>query len=90
MLTGPALGSDTTPTFTWASIVGAAKYDLVVHDKTSMTYNVIRNTTLTGTSWESSVALTASHLYHAYIRAIAPSGTPGPWSGVWIFEVTGP
>lgn len=77
--------SNSTPTFTWQQVDGAAHYDLWV-DKVGGQSQMIRQETLTGTSFTPSKSLAAG-TYRAWIRAVATNGDVSVWSTSLEFSV---
>ena len=73
-------GGDTTPTFGWSAVAGAARYDLWVNDLTSGQSQVIRNMNIAGTSFTPATPLTNGHEYIWTVRAIDGGGTAGNWA----------
>ena len=69
--------SDTTPTFTWRPVDGAARYDLWV-DRLGGATQVIRQQNLTSPSFTAST-LPAGN-YRSWVRAISTTGEFAPWS----------
>jgi hypothetical protein len=79
----PADGSstkDTTPTFSWAAVPGAVKYNLVVDDNSDFSSAAI-NVNRIGTTHTASIAL-AEGLYHWKVRARGVDGALSAWSEV--------
>jgi len=77
--------SDTTPTFTWRPVDGAARYDLWVNQVGGQA-QIIRQQNLTGTSYTPAIPL-PSGSYRAWIRAISSTGEVSPWSVEVAFTV---
>jgi hypothetical protein len=79
-------GTDATPnvTFTWTSVTAAVHYDLWVNDLTTAQTQVIRQPTLTGTSF---TATLMNGSYQAWVRAIDASGDLGAWTSAVNFTV---
>lgn len=75
-----------TPGLTWAPITGAVKYDLWINNLTTGEQQVVRNTSLTGTSWVSPENLPMGG-YRAWIRGVNSSGTSATWSRAFDFFV---
>ena len=69
--------SDTTPTFTWRPVDGAARYDLWV-DRLGGASQVIREQNLTSPSFTSST-LPAGN-YRSWVRAVSTTGEFALWS----------
>ncbi len=68
----PAAGYD-LPTFTWSSVAGAANYAISVTDKAAPTVPAI-STTVSGTSFTPTTALTPGHSYTWSISAVSTNG----------------
>lgn len=71
---------DTTPTFEWTALDGAARYDVWVNDATTGQSGVIRETHVSGTNLTPSVILTPGHRYVWTVRGINDEGVPGAWA----------
>ena len=67
---------DTTPTFEWTTITGAATYELYL----STTGGVVTQTGLTGSSWTPAGPL-SNGILRWWVRGATGGGTPGAWSG---------
>ena len=67
------------PTFKWSPLVGAVYYDLQVDSVLDIRPQIIRRTTLTGTSFVTPANLRLG-LYEVKIRAIDAGGVPSKWS----------
>ena len=78
-LTPSASTNDTTPTVSWRTVDGAAKYDLQVGRIDVPQSQVIRQQNLTTTSYTPTVPL-APGTYRAWIRAISSTMESSPWS----------
>jgi hypothetical protein len=72
--------SSATPTFQWASVAGAASYDLWADDLTTGQTEVVRNTQLAATSWTATSPLVPGHKYQWWVRAFSADGDYSPWS----------
>ena len=75
------------PTFRWNTLVGAVYYDLQVDSVLDIRPQIIRRTTLTGTSFVAPANLRLG-LYEVKIRAIDAGGVPSKWSVLVSFYVT--
>ncbi len=75
------------PTFKWSPLVGAVYYDLQVDSVLDIRPQIIRRTTLTGTSFVAPANLRLG-LYEVKIRAIDAGGVPSKWSLLASFFVT--
>ena len=71
-----------TPTITWNSAAGAAEYQVLVRDASSVVIDV----TQAGTSLTPATAL-ANGVHRAWVRAISAGGVVGPWSAPASFTV---
>ena len=69
--------SDTTPTFTWRPVDGAARYDLWV-DRLGGASQVIREQNLTRPSFTSSTQSPGN--YRSWVRAVSTTGEFALWS----------
>ena len=78
--------SDTTPTFTWGAVGGAARYSLWV-DRVGVQSGYIRNTAIQQTNFTPTTALPVG-TYRVWVRAISTSGELAPWSLVREFQIT--
>jgi len=80
-----------TPTFTWNAVADAAHYyiwvNAVVNGSEVLNAPVLKNATLTGTSWKTSTALTRNRSYVWYIGAVSNDGTT-VWSAGKTFFIT--
>jgi hypothetical protein len=74
------------PTFRWSPLVGAVYYDLQVDSVLDIRPQIIRRTTLTGTSFVAPANLRLG-LYEVKIRAIDAGGVPSKWSVLASFFV---
>lgn len=79
---------DTTPTFEWSSVVGAAEYELLVYD-IAAGQAVIDQDGIGGTSFTAATELSGGRDYQAFVRAVNGSGEPGDYSQPHEFEITG-
>lgn len=77
------------PTLSWEALPGAVRYDLWVNNKSSGANQVIRNTSIAGTSFVPGSELPLG-LYEAWVRGIDASGIPGQWSRTTTFHVMPP
>lgn len=85
VLTPGANTSDTTPEFRWLPVANAVTYEIQVNNQTTTTPNVIREASLTGTTFTPPTAL-AGGTYRVWVRAISSSSN-GPWSVLKEFVV---
>ena len=76
----------TTPMFEWTNVADSNRFDLWVDDITSGESQVIRQPSLTGTSFTPAVALADNHSYRTWVRAGNEFGF-GPWSNAADFYV---
>lgn len=86
--------TDTTPTFTWQSIDGAASYDLWVNNLTTGASQVIRTTIPAAqggaqTTFTPANPLPASN-YRWWVQAVTSTGLRGAWSVGTDFQVPVP
>ncbi len=81
---------DSTPTFRWGGVTGAATYDLWVNDLTTGQSQVIRETSLTGMSFTPTVPLTIGNEYLWTVRAINDDGVAGGFATQVRFRVLDP
>ena len=86
--------TDTTPTFRWQPIDGAANYDLWVNNTTTGVTQVIRATVpqkagATEITYTPATAMPASN-YRWWVQAITANGTRGAWSAGTDFLVPVP
>ncbi|MCA9049197.1 MAG: S8 family serine peptidase, partial [Planctomycetaceae bacterium] len=79
--------TDITPLFRWDGT--ADRFDLWVNNISTGQSQVIRNTTLTGNSYESEVALEQGR-YRAWIQGYNALEERGPWSAAIVFTVDVP
>eukprot|EP00913_Durusdinium_trenchii_P023462 g22040.t1 len=79
---------DTTPTFVWSSVSGAADYQLIVYD-IAAGQAVITQNNIVSTSFTPAVPMLAGRDYQAFVRAFDSFGQPGGFSGAHEFTVTG-
>ena len=78
--------NDAVPVFEWTSVDSAATYELRVEDLDNGKTEIIRETSLTGTSFEAVDPLASGH-YQMSVRAIDANGQEGAWSASLIFEL---
>ena len=85
----PADGSstpDTTPTFSWTAVPGAAGYDLQLADSRAGVESApVQNAA--GTSYTPSSALTDKHTHYWRVQAKDGDGQSGPWSGIIAIQI---
>lgn len=87
-MTGPIQSSnDTTPTFTWLSLSGAASFQLWVDRVDTYVQGVINVSNLTGVSYTPSAALPVG-TYRVWMRAISTAGVVSNWSDPLTFTIT--
>ena len=92
VLTGPAPVApavaleDQLPTFTWNAVARAETYDLWVNNDTTGQVQIIRNTSIVGTSYTSLTTLPQGR-YRAWVRGINSAGEVGSWSAALGFEI---
>lgn len=86
-MTGPIQSSnDTTPTFTWLSLSGAASYQLWVDRVDTYVQGVVNVSNLTGVSYTPSTALPVG-TYRVWMRAISTAGVTSDWSEPLTFVI---
>lgn len=85
IMTGPGASASPTPTISWTPVAGAVRYDLWVNNTSTGQSQVIRQQTLTGTSFTSG-ALPAG-TYTAWVQAYASNGRASGWSSPLTFTV---
>lgn len=73
-----------TPLFTWTTVSGAVRYELVIADELLTPLHT--ESALTGTAWSPTAPLSAGS-YRAWIRAFASDDTPTVTSAVISFSV---
>lgn len=78
---------DTTPTFEWSAVSGAATYEIWVNDLTSGEEGVIREKGISGTQFTPSTPLAADHEYVWTVRAVTDNGATGPWQDHGTFSI---
>jgi hypothetical protein len=81
------LTASADPTFTWSTVTGADHYDVWANDLTTGQSQVLRNQTVSGTSWTPPTGLVQGQAYDWWVRAVNATGTPGPWSSAQYFTV---
>eukprot|EP00913_Durusdinium_trenchii_P028498 g26726.t1 len=87
VLTSPLQSSsDTTPTFAWTSVSGAATYDLIVYNVT--TGQLDGALTGLGVTQITQPSPVNFGQYQAFVRAVDSFGVAGPWSAGRNFEIT--
>ena len=85
----PADGStivNTTPTFSWNAVPGAAGYELQLGDSLAGVANALAESVL-GTSYTAASALNIGQTYYWRVRAKDSSGQLGAWSAVQSLNV---
>jgi hypothetical protein len=70
-------------------VAGAARYDVWVDDVTARQSQVLRNSTLTGSSWTAPSNLTPGHSYRWWVGAVSNSGGAITWSSPQNFAIPG-
>ena len=78
--------TDTTPTFSWDAVPGAADYELRIADSQSG-LDSAATVSVTGTSYTPSAALTNLQTYYWQVRAKDGAGQFGAWSNVHSLRV---
>ncbi len=86
LLTPSGTTSDTTPTFTWTAVEGAASYRLWV-DHVGVQSGIINQNAVAGTSFTALSALPTGN-YRVWLRAVGVDGTLGNWSSAVDFTIT--
>jgi predicted phage tail protein len=81
----PSGSAVTLPTFSWNAVPLASQYDIWVQD--ANTGQVLRDQSVTGTTWTPASPLTQGDHYNWWVRAIDSIGSPGPWSATQSFTV---
>jgi hypothetical protein len=84
-LIAPSGSAATLPTFTWNAVTGANHYDVYVQDMN--TGAVLRNTSVSGTSWTPNSPLAQGDTYTWWVRALDNSGHGSPWSASLSFSI---
>jgi hypothetical protein len=84
-LVSPTGTSATLPTFSWNAVTGADHYDIWVQD--TRTGQVLRDQSVTGTTWAPSSPLTPGDSYKWWVRALDSANNPSPWSSSQAFTV---
>ena len=82
----PSGSAATLPTFSWNAVAQASQYDIWVQDRN--TGQVLRDQTVTGTTWVPTSPLNQGDNYSWWVRAIDRVGSPGPWSATSTFAVS--
>jgi len=72
-------GHSTTPTLVWNNVAGATVFDLWIDDLTTTTSQVLRNSSISTTSFSPAAPLADNHGFRAWVRAGNEAGW-GPWS----------
>jgi hypothetical protein len=87
-ITGPVGSiSATMPSITWTTSAGAMRYELWISDITSSISPLIREPSLTSTSFTLTTPLTVGHQYTAWIRSFDNNGKTSGWSPPASFSV---
>ena len=79
VLTPQGSTSDTTPTFSWMPVTGAATYDLWVNRIDVPTNKIVFQTGLATTSFTPTTALPIG-TYRVWVRAVSTTSQVSPWS----------
>lgn len=75
----PARVTNATPTFSWPSLPGAARYDLWLSNLTTGQTQYIRNSNITTTSFQPTSPIAIGN-YTLWVRGIDAGGYGGNWS----------
>lgn len=87
-LIGPTgSGNDTTPTFSWKAVSGAASYQIWVDRADTYVQAIINVSGLTGTSYTPTNALPVG-TFRVWIRALSSTGVLSDWSEHLTFTIT--
>lgn len=78
---------DSTPDFSWQTVVGATSYEVYVSNR-STAQMVLNPTGITQTQWTPAVSMAVGD-YRWWVRARGQSGTPGVWSSPYEFNISG-
>jgi Ca2+-binding RTX toxin-like protein len=70
----------TLPTLSWTPVSGAVRYELQVNRIEATQTAIVRESSLTGTSFTFATPLVTGGTYRAWVRAISSTGEAGPWS----------
>jgi hypothetical protein len=79
--------TDTTPTFVWRAVEGAASYRLTVDRVDVPQIGIINQTILMTTSY-TSVTTLSKGTYRAWVRAVSTTGELSVWSTVLDFVIS--
>ncbi|MCA9084615.1 MAG: pre-peptidase C-terminal domain-containing protein [Planctomycetaceae bacterium] len=82
-----AASSDQTPLFSWSPVSNATRYEIFVSHVSASSTSLIRDNSITGTSYTSTTALPPGN-YRVWVRAITGTNTIGPWSTAVAFTIT--
>ena len=85
-LSPAGLITTTMPTFSWAAVTGAATYDLWVDNVSANQSQIIRQQSLSTTSYTPLTALAKGN-YRFWVRAINGNGNAGAWSAKVDFTI---
>jgi hypothetical protein len=85
-LTPSSTINNKNPTFSWNAVAGADHYDVWVSDATLGQGPALRNQAIAGTSFTFSQALTPSHSYRFWVRALDSAGFASDWSNSLDFK----
>jgi predicted phage tail protein len=86
MITGPFGNTSAQPVITWNAVAGAVRYDLWVNNLTTGQAQVIRQTNVTGTSYQPASPLPTGN-YRAWVQAWNAAGLFSAWSAPADFSV---
>jgi len=87
LLTPTSSGNDTTPTFAWKAVTGAASYQLWVDRADTYVSAIINVSGLTATNFTPTTALPVG-TYRAWVRAVSTTGVVSSWSNSLTFVIT--
>ena len=85
LLTPGASTNDTTPTFSWTAVAGAASYEIWV-DRVGVQSAIISQAGIAGTSFTGVTALPVGN-HRVWLRAIGTDGTIGNWGPAFNFTI---
>ncbi len=86
LLTPTDPGNDTTPTFAWKPVTGAASYQLWVDRADTYVSAIINVSGLTATTYTPTTALPLG-TYRAWVRAVSTTGEISGWSEALTFSI---
>ncbi len=91
LLTPTGSGNDTTPTFTWKTVTGAASYQLWVDRADTYVSAIINVSGLTANTYTANTYTPTTALplgtYRAWVRAVSTTGEVSGWSEVLEFSI---